>query len=63
MCCHEHIGGDTPAIAQKECRCIVGFPVERKFFEIGDTVSSSYVVIRAHSGDCPRSDELVRFGN
>ena len=45
-----------------KCKCPEGFPKERKFFEIGEE-SNSYVVIRAHSGDCPRSDEIVRFGN
>ncbi|KKM80660.1 hypothetical protein LCGC14_1337640 [marine sediment metagenome] len=63
MCCHERIGGDTPAIVQKECACPAGFPIDRKFHEIDAISPSSYVVVRAHSGDCPRVDELVRFGN
>lgn len=43
----------------KKCKCPEGFPVERTFHEIG----RGYVVIRGHSGDCPRADEIVRFGN
>ncbi len=48
--------------ASAECACPEGFPIERKFHEI-DAISPNYVVIRGHSGDCPRVDELVRFGN
>lgn len=47
-------------IVEVKCACPVGFPVERTFYELG---LCAYVVIRGHSGDCLRVDEIVRFGS
>ncbi len=60
-CCHEHIGGDTPAIAQKPCECV---SLETMYVKKGATIAEQglTVTIREHTGSCPRVDEIVRFG-
>ncbi len=60
-CCHEHIGGDTPALAQKPCECV---SIETTYVKKGATImeQGQTVTILGHTGSCPRSDEIVGFG-